>query len=285
MITWPQTLVTEVARRRCIFFLGAGVSASSVNSQGVRPKEWGEFLTAALTLVADATSKDAIAKLISERRYLLALQAISQEADKGDYQNFLTSNFNDPTFEPSQLHQVIFNLDSRLVITTNFDKIYEKLCLKASTEGFKVLPYYSTSLGDELRSDTRLIIKAHGTIDEVGSMIFTKAEYHIATAKHAQFYAMLRALLLTHTCIFIGCSMDDPDVLLLLEDVRVTASCNRPHYALALQGKNNVYSKQDWLASYNVKALEYGPTHDALTEDLSTLLEQVEEARLTRREG
>jgi hypothetical protein len=285
MITWPQTLVTEVARRRCIFFLGAGVSASSVNSQGARPKEWSEFLSSALTLVQNLENRATIEKLIAERRYLIALQAISQEANKGDYQDFLTSHFNDPTFEPSRLHQVIFDLDSRLVITTNFDKIYEKLCLRASTEGFKVLAYDSTSLGDELRSDTRLIIKAHGTIDDVGSMIFTKSEYHRATAEHPRFYMMLKALLLTHTCIFIGCSMDDPDVLLLLEDVRVTASSNRPHYALVLKGKNNLYSQNDWLASYNVKALEYGPAHDALTDDLTTLLDQVVEARSTRREA
>lgn len=174
MISWPQTLITEIARRRCIVFLGSGVSAASVNAQGARPKQWAEFLTAALSLVGDAAKKATILKLIIERRFLLALQAISQEADAGDYQYFLTNNFNDPTFEPSQLHQIIFDLDSRLVITTNFDKIYEKLCLRASTEGFKVLPYNSSSLGDEIRSDTRLIIKAHGTIDDVGKNDFYK---------------------------------------------------------------------------------------------------------------
>jgi len=285
MINWPQTLVNEVARRRCIFFLGAGTSASSVNTKGEHPKQWDEFLTAALTLVQRDSSKEIIERLISERRFLLALQAISQEADEGDYQTFLTENFNDPTYEPSDLHRVIFNLDSRLVITTNFDKIYEKLCLHVSTEGFKVLPYYSQSLGDELRSDTRLIIKAHGTIDEVSKMVFTKSQYHRATAEYAQFYAMLRALLFTHTCVFIGCSMDDPDVLLLLEDVRITASAIRPHYALTLNGRNSAYAKRDWLDSYNVKALEYGPTHEALLEDLSALLALVENARAARQEA
>ncbi len=285
MINWPQTLVTEIARRRCIFFLGAGVSAASINSEGDTPKQWGEFLTAALSLVLDGLRREAIERLIQERRYLLALQAISQEADAGDYQNFLTENFNDPTFEPSALHKVIFDLDSRLVITTNFDKIYEKLCLRESTEGFKVLPYHSTSLGDEIRSDTRLIIKAHGTIDDVGKMIFTKSQYHAATASHAQFYTMLRALLLTNTCIFMGCSLDDPDVLLLLEDVRITASSNRPHYALVLQETTSIYAKQDWLSSYNVKTLEYGPIHDALSGDLNALLALVEEARSTRPEA
>src|SRR5258708_4509579 len=123
MITWPQTLIMEVARRRCILFLGAGVSASSKNAAGQRPKTWGEFLTAALGLLNDDNKRTEIRRFIDERRYLLALQAISQEADKADYQDFLTDNFNDNTYEPSELHQIIFNLDSRIVITTNFDKI------------------------------------------------------------------------------------------------------------------------------------------------------------------
>ena len=116
-------------------------------------------------------------------------------------------------------------------------------------------------------------------------MVFTKSQYHRATAEYAQFYAMLRALLFTHTCVFIGCSMDDPDVLLLLEDVRITASAIRPHYALTLNGRNSAYAKRDWLDSYNVKALEYGPTHEALLEDLSALLALVENARAARQEA
>ena len=275
MINWPKTLVTEIVQRRCIFFLGAGVAASSTNLAGGHPKEWKGFLTEASALVILPANRAIVTELISQNKLLLALQAISNDADPADYQNLLNQNFNDPTFEPSKLHQVIFDLDSRLVITTNFDKIYEKLCLRASTEGFKVIPYYSTSFGDELRSDTRLIIKAHGSIDELQKMIFTKSQYHTAKEMHSSFYSILKGLLLTNTCIFVGCSLDDPDVLLLLEDVKITASPNRPHYALLREGSHNHYAKHDLLSCYNVKALEYGPNHSDLVTDLTVLLENV----------
>ena len=279
MINWPKTLVTEIVQRRCIFFLGAGVAASSTNLAGGHPKEWKGFLTEASALVILPANRAIVTELISQNKLLLALQAISNDADPADYQNLLNQNFNDPTFEPSKLHQVIFDLDSRLVITTNFDKIYEKLCLRASTEGFKVIPYYSTSFGDELRSDTRLIIKAHGSIDELQKMIFTKSQYHTAKEMHSSFYSILKGLLLTNTCIFVGCSLDDPDVLLLLEDVKITASPNRPHYALLREGSHNHYAKHDLLSCYNVKALEYGPDHADLVTDLTALLADVEARR------
>lgn len=279
MIIWPRSLVTEIARRRCILFLGAGVAASASNSNGKRPKEWKEFLSSAADLIHDSSKRTEINALIDQRKFLLALQAICKEADVGDYQGLLDACFNDPTFEPSELHKVIFSLDSRLVITTNFDKIYEKHCLSASTEGFKVVPYSSVSLGDEIRSDTSLIIKAHGSIDDVGKMIFTKSEYQAAKEDHASFYAILKALLLTNTCIFIGCGMDDPDVLLLLEEVRISVNSKRPHYALLKTNSHGIYVKDDLASAYNVKTLEYGPDHSDLITDLQELKAQIDAIR------
>lgn len=282
MITWPKSLVTEIAQKRCILFLGAGVAASATNPAGKRPKEWKEFLTAAVDLVHDPAKKTEIQGLITLNKFLLALQAIRNEAHPGDYQGLLDQCFNDATFEPSELHKVIFNLDSRLVITTNFDNIYEKHCLATSTEGFKVIPYYSKSLGDEIRSDTSLVIKAHGSINEIARMIFTKAEYHLAKEEHASFYAILKALLLTNTCIFIGCGMDDPDVLLMLEEVRITANPNRPHYALLKTGSHSQYVVQDLTSAYNVRTLEYGPDHADLVADLQDLQYRIDSIRALR---
>lgn len=281
---WPEALVGEVARRRCVLFLGAGVSASSVDANGDHPKVWNEFLMQAAALVPDAEKARRIRRLVEERRYLLALQAISFESDAGDYQQFLTREFNNPGFGPSDLHRIILEIDSRIVITTNFDKIYEKLCLANGNEGYKVLPYYSNSLGDEIRSDTRVIIKAHGSIDDVQKMVFTKAEYHAAKKNHPEFYAMLRAIFLTHTAVFIGCSLDDPDLLLTLEDVRITASGTRPHYVLVRQGANSSWEQRDWHVSYNIRALEYGPSHADLTTGLQDLRDRVAALRSTQLE-
>lgn len=283
-MAWPEALIGEVARRRCVLFLGAGVSASATNDLGQHPKDWALFLKDASNLVLDAEKARKIRQLVDERRYLLALQAITQESDAGDYQQFLTREFNNPGFSPSELHKTILAIDSRIVITTNFDKIYERLCLSNSNDGYKVLPYYSDSLGDELRSDTRIIIKSHGTIDDVQKMVFTKSEYHNAKKRHPQFYSILRAVFLTHTVIFIGCSLDDPDLLLTLEDVRITASGSRPHYVLVKRGANSSWELRDWLESYNIKALEYGPDHADLTAMLQELRTRVADLRSTQLE-
>jgi hypothetical protein len=258
---WPDALVREIARRRCVLFLGAGVSASAVDKKGARPLGWKDLLQQACALVLSPAARREIEGMIAERRFLLCLQAIAQEVDRADYNDFLNLCFNSPGFQAGELHRIIQALDSRRVITTNFDKIYERHCLSSSSEGYKVVNHYMESLGDELRSDTRLIVKAHGTIDDIQRMVFTKSEYHDAKRQFPQFYSLLKAVFLTHTCIFIGCSLDDPDVLLVLEDVRVTATIQLPNYALVMSGEHSSYALRDWQEAFNIRALEYGPTH------------------------
>src|SRR5690606_32313959 len=104
-----------------MLFLGAGVSASSADKDGRRPKLWREFLQDACRLIPASERREEVLSLVKHRRYLLALQAIREEADGGDYQELLNQNFNNPAFKPSALHNVIYELDSRIVVTTNFD--------------------------------------------------------------------------------------------------------------------------------------------------------------------
>lgn len=282
MINWPSSLIKEIAQRRCILFLGAGVSASATTDDGKSPPTWNEFLdNATKKLIDDEGDKKEILELISKGDLLLALQAIHETSNNADFQDLLNATFHTARYKPSELHEAIYQLDSRIVITTNFDQIYETYCMQPENEGFKLISYDTHSLADEIRSDIRLIIKAHGTIDNIQKMIFTKQQYHNAKAEHSRFYEILKALFLTHTCIFIGCGMSDPDINLLLEDVKILGSSVRSHYALTLKGSQNVFKKSDWEKTYNVKALEYEPDHKALTEDLKNLFTDVEQIRFS----
>lgn len=282
-IVWPEALVREIASRRCVLFLGAGVSASAKDRAGNRPKTWSAFLEEAAGKLKSKTDRKAVSKMLREGKSLLALQVIRDHIDPDDYRAIVNANFNAPSFEPSALHEAIFNLDSRVVITTNFDKIYEKFCHKGSVEnGFKTVSYYSDDIVDELKSDTRLILKAHGSVDDLTRMIFTRAEYHRAKAENARFYDVLRSIFLTNTVIFIGCGLEDPDIMLLLEEVSITGSSNRPHYALIKKNAANKHFISDWRKTYNISTLQYGPNHDDLIPNMQALVSLVEGERRVR---
>lgn len=276
---WPDNLVNEVARRRVVLFLGSGVSSSSIAEDSTRPVSWVDFLAGGVGLLPNHELKQNVEKLISSKKYLLALQAIKDNADTGDYHNYLNNCFNEPKFKASPLHNELLNLDIPISVTTNFDKIYDNFCEGTSSEAYKVVSYHSNDLADLIRSDCRLIIKAHGSINEIGKMIFTRSEYHHAKKSYPQFYEILKALFLTQTVIFIGCGMEDPDILLTLEDVKITGSNLKPHYALSRKGQIDDLHKKELLTAYNIRVLEYGNEHDDLTPYIQDLYEQVEAVR------
>lgn len=277
-INWPDALVAEIAAQRCVFFLGAGVSASASTSAGRRPKVWKTFIEDACSRVRTKANRDRIKRLVSERKLLLALQAIKHEIGEPDFQALLNSEFFDPAYRPSELHEVIQKIDSRIVITTNFDKIYENYCASFPSS-YKIIHYYSGSLFDEIRSDNRLIIKAHGSVDDVHKMIFTRADYHQAKREHSSFYRLLEAIFLTNTVVFLGCGLDDPDVLLVLEDVRVVSASRKSHYVLIPKTVYDKYQIASWKETYNVEALTYNLPYENLIEELKALFARVEEVR------
>lgn len=282
MMMWPETLAREIVKERCIFFLGAGVSASSVGPSGKSPPKWEEFLVSACALVTNTTLRGEIEGLVRERKYLVALQAIKDNADRARYHDFLNQNFN-AQYQPSRVHEIIYDLDARIVLTTNFDKIYEGYCLSYRPGGkplHKVIDYSSEALADELRDNTRLLIRAHGSINDVRQMIFTRSEYHAAKRRHGAFYEIMKALFITNTIVFIGCSLDDPDILLLLEDVHIVGRHEKPHYAVIRQGETRSSVAKDLLETYNIRVLEYGPAYTDLVPALDALLDLVNNERL-----
>lgn len=279
MINWPESLVKEVAHRRVALFLGAGVSATAQDEKGNTPYTWSGFLLEAVSLVKNDENQKTIKELLDSNHYLLALQAIRDESDEGDFRDLLDKCFNNPKMKESDLHRILLDLDIPITITTNFDKIYEKYCESTSEDAYKVVNYNSNDLGDLLRSDSRLIIKAHGSINEINSMIFTRSEYHEAKKNHSQFYDILKAIFLTHTVIFIGCGMSDPDILLALEEVKITASQTKPHYTINIENSIDSFKESELKSAYNIRVLTYGPNHEDLQADLNELLMQVDDIR------
>ena len=277
-INWPQHLIAELAERRCIIFIGAGVSATAQNSDGIHPKPWKDFLEASLSLVPEGMDKDFIKKLISENNYLLALQCIYDHSDNNDYTSFLRSEFSTPNYKPSSIHQDIVDIDPKIVITTNFDKIYEKACYG---DGHTIINFTENNLIENLRSDQRLIVKAHGNINDTGNMIFTKRQYFEAKRNYSEFYNILNALFITNTILFIGCGLNDPDVNLILENVYKTTGSTLSHYVVTLDNVDQNIIK-DWKESYNINTLKYGPNYSDLAQNVTTLKEEVSSYRAAR---
>ncbi|WP_375345363.1 SIR2 family protein [Priestia megaterium] len=273
-INWPENLIEELAYRRTILFLGSGVSATAKNEEGKSPETWGRFLENIKALINNPTQEDIkfIDEMLAQENYLLALQAIYDLSDSGAYSKYLKDNFSRGKFNPSPVHKAIKEIESKIVITTNFDKIYDNLC---NDDSYVRYDYQRTkSIISNIKSPENIIIKAHGTIDDTDEIIFTSKQYYKNQEKYPEFYSLLKSLFLTHTVLFLGYSLNDPDINLVLQSIRNTSSPASPHYIVIKEGISKHIIKH-WEHTYNVRCLEYGPSYDNFEENIEELKDLV----------
>lgn len=281
MITWPETLIEDIARRRCVLFLGSGVSKNSVNDHGRRPCNWLEFLEKASNQIIENSDKKLFKKLISERDFLTACEVIKNSIGDEDFVNLVEEEYLTPGYKSADIHDLIFRLDSRIVLTPNFDKIYETYANNVSEGTVKVKNYYADDISSVVRGkrDDRTIIKIHGTVDEPNKLIFSRKDYVAARSKNRDFYSQLEALIMTHTFLFIGCGLDDPDIRLLLEDYAHKFTFSRSHFFLSREKTTAPQIKKIVASTMKLKFLEYsgkGADHSKLTSSIEELVKLVE---------
>lgn len=281
MITWPTDLVQDVARRRSVLFLGAGVSKSARSKSGVRPKDWEQFLRHASGSVSNLTHRKEITDLIDSSDFLTACELTKKYLRPDQFKSVLLTEYSDPGFEAAPIHDDITRLDSRFVLTTNFDRVYESRANQLQQNTILVKAYYDSDIADAVRRSQRAVLKVHGTIDACERTIFTRSDYARARIEHAHFYRLLESLFQTHTFIFLGASMRDPDIQLLLEDYAYRFSGSRPHYMVMPDGSIPAGKLAVLEESMNLRALTYLPDNDhkELADSVTSLRLDVEAER------
>lgn len=267
MIAWPQTLINDLEARRVVLFLGSGVSRNSLGEDHVtRPKTWEAFLRDAAVRV---NILEDVQQYLDSRDYLTALDLIRNKSTRDQYAEIVKSEYLDPRYAEAAIHEAIYKLDANIVLTPNFDKIYDVYASSKSRGTTTVKQYYDLDLARYIRGDRRVVVKIHGSVDSPENMIFGRRDYAEARIKHTWFYSILKSLILTHTFLFIGCGTDDPDIRLLLEDVQFSAGYAREHYFLSAAGAISSGFKFILENTMNLRVIEYA--YDPATHDHSDL--------------
>lgn len=271
---WPEILLEDFSQNRVVLFIGSGVSRNSVGRDKVtKPKTWHAFLN------DTAESHGMIERVrpyLDSRDYLTALDVIRHGLRSEDYSRVIKEEYQKPGYGAADIHEAIYRLGCKVVLTPNFDKIYDVYVLERSRGTITVKEYYAEDLAEFIRGDRDVVIKTHGSVDTPTKMIFGRKDYARARTQSSMFYDILKALTLTHTLLFIGCGIDDPDIRLLLEDINFGSAGARSHYFVAAEKSISQEMKQVLVDTMNLVVLEYpyvGGSHDhsALTNELREL--------------
>lgn len=278
MINWPNSLIRDIALRKCVLVLGAGISMNSTNAAGLRPRSWLDFLNHAVTFVGELKYQKSIKLLIKNNDYLTACELIKQKLGRAAFVDLLQNEFHSPGFTPTDVHSIIFNLDARIVITPNFDNIYDRFALQETSGTVLIKKFYEPDVAETIRLNKRLIIKNHGSIEVPNHLIFSRKDYSKARTENRAFYEILDSLSITNTFLFLGCGTNDPDIRLLLEDYQNRFQYSREHFFVLPKKSNPLGVNEILEETMNIKILEYDKkdNHQEFIESLKDLVLKVE---------
>lgn len=281
-IAWPDQLIKDIARKRCVLFLGSGISANSVDSQGNRPPTWKEFLAKGIDRLPNYKNdyKQCANKYIQYGDLLMTCEVVRKGLGRDEFVRLLHDNFFSD-YKVAEIHKDIFDLDSRIVITPNFDRIYDTYA-GSETQGTTVVKKYTDpDILDWIRRDRPLIIKMHGSIESADNIIFTRKDYAKAWNTYPHFYRIIESLLLSHTFLFLGAGMDDPDIRLLLESSAFSYGITRRHYFVIPEESLDNISRDIYSETLNLEFLTYSKNdnHKELKDSIKELKISVESTR------
>jgi hypothetical protein len=231
MEVFNPDLIDDLARGKVIIFAGAGVSASAATRNGGRIKGWEAFLKS-VTSNVETSVKNQVDDLLTKRDYLLACE-ILQKHIGDEWDNLVLREFGQVA-EPSPLHEAILALNQRIIITTNFDKVLD-MCwenkIGTSSHYPRIISKIDNKIFGILKNHSeKYLLKIHGSVDSPETLIFSKSEYAKSAFGNTFYGSFIDTLLLNHTFLFIGFSMDDPALCALMENYATQYEKVRPHY-------------------------------------------------------
>jgi hypothetical protein len=272
----PNSLKEAYQAGRCAVLVGAGAS------KGAGLPLWGELLE---KLVSTAENDALIDKdranmyrglLARPEKFLMVAAAIKDQLgplfDETVERIFIKSN---P--KPTDLHQALVALDKlAFILTINYDSLIEDAYISA---GKKIAASSFVDAGDVHRRLSRrefFLLKAHGDANRVGNgIVLTEVDYRKLLYASPGYRSLLAVMFSMFSIVFVGASMADPEINLLLGYISdAFSSTSGPvHYALLAEEDITDAERERWHKDFKVHIIKISKADDykELTEFVQVL--------------
>lgn len=270
VIVIPAALLDAVQERRCVLFVGSGLS-----SMAGYPT-WDQLIE---NLVAQAKTlpfarTKGIEYFEQTKDYFTLAEFARSALGTSQYTAVLRKYLGAPV-KPTPAHRVIAETDYRGIITTNYDRILETTITQV--RGWTpntFTPDSISSLGTALSNPELFIFKLHGDIGSPEGIVLSNRDYDRLILRSPHVRSFLQAIFLTHTLLFVGYSLRDPDFQLVLRELTLMFESYIPtHYALIADAGE--FAVDQLLTRMNIQTIPYSPAdgHKEVLDILKTVEE------------
>lgn len=268
MVSDLDELATAVSQRRAILFVGAGVSMS------VGLPSW------ALIVEHMADELGVPAEILDDVSYqTLAEFYRLRSGSIGPLRSWMDRQWNVPPdrVANSRLHSLIVELNFPIIYTTNYDRNLE---VAFDMHGCR---YHRIANARDIAAahgDATQIVKFHGDFEDDTSLVLAETDYFNRLSFEAPLDVKFKADALGRTILFIGYSMSDINIRLLLHRLwqtwqRSGHERDRPRSFVFMPSGNVI--QETVLGSWGITLLhgDVADPGEALVAFMAALLERV----------
>ncbi|WGW00004.1 SIR2 family protein [Vibrio sp. YMD68] len=252
-----------------VFFVGAGLS------QPLFPS-WSNLLKELLSAANEQGFAHDIDELNgyidSGDNYLEIADTCVSSIPDSHYRDLMETVF-DKTFSKSEIpeaYQLLIDLQPKTIITTNYDRIPDQ----ASDGTYRVTTNKNAAEATRIHAQNKkLVFKLHGDINEHSSIVLTGSDYQNIINLNPATRNFITSLLSTKKFIFLGFSLTDPHLNLVLEYLK-SINSNIPISHYVLLNETSKFKQSNFSTKFGVKIIPYSPeapSHPEVSELLRAL--------------
>lgn len=234
--------------RNCILFVGAGLSSSHVRRNNKGLPTWYYLIESMIEELKDAqkcnqSTLNKLTDLFNKKCYLKVAQIFKENTRADQYAAFLKEQLDPSDLKKSNIHKLILSINFRGIITTNFDCVFENQTNRIQPliypQGFEDIRAF--------RSDG-FYAKIHGCIRNTPNLyenLVLSEESYRYLRKNERYQTILRSLFLLHPILTVGFSLNDPDFLGLIDDIKEIFGDSMPTI-YSLMSIDDEFIRNEW---------------------------------------
>jgi SIR2-like domain len=257
----PPELAQRTISGKCVAVVGAGLS------RGAGLPDWAGALKSVLDWAESQghpiCDRECIADLIKDKTsdLLMIAAELAEQLGPTRYRQALNAVFRPRGARPTEAHENLVSVPFAGVITTNYDKLIETAYAATGSSPPLVCTHaQAPELSAIMAGEGAFILKAHGDIDQIETVILGRKNYQELLTNEA--YNRCMSLLCSqYTWLFLGFSLTDPDFRLTLDSCRAAFGGHTVnHYAIMPGSEAGPIHRRRFEKDYGITILTYKPS-------------------------
>lgn len=226
----PDVLVNQVREGKAVLFLGSGASKECRDRNSKRPPDGRQL--------AKMISDEFLGGQYSDSPLTMVADYAISESDLGKVQSFIRAVLD--TFEPSEAHNALGKFRWHGIATTNYERLIEKAYSSQGDALQSAQPLIEDT--DRVEENQRnpmhvLLLKLHGCVSRIASekcpLILTPDQYITHKQTRARLFGVFSTWAYEHPIIFVGSSLQDPDIRAVLNELSSKGDFSPRNYIVA----------------------------------------------------